>query len=153
MTLKAPWPLQATEISRRVISYSSGFRKIWPALNDYGVTSTMPPCKLLLRAAPSCWLSPDRPSMDTEVRDINGAAVRVGTWVRVLRISDVVLSQLSESEAEAAMEGDVLEVQEIDEWGGAWVEKSWREADGTVVSHALGLGPEQMEAVEDPGDC
>ena len=92
--------------------------------------------------------------MDTEVTDKNGAAVRVGTWVRVLRISDSVLSQLSESEAEAAraMEGDVLEVQEIDEWGGAWVEKSWRDAEGTMVSHALGLGPAQMEVVENPAD-
>ena len=92
--------------------------------------------------------------MDTEVTDKNGAAVRVGTWVRVLRISDSVLSQLSESEAEAAraMEGDVLEVQEIDEWGGAWVEKSWHEPDGTAVSHALGLGPQQMEVVEEPDD-
>jgi hypothetical protein len=94
-----------------------------------------------------------RLSMDTEIRDKNGAAVRVGTRVRVLKISDSVLSQLSESEAEAAraMEGDVLEVQEIDEWGGAWVEKSWRQADGTMVSHALGLGPEQMEVVKIPG--
>jgi hypothetical protein len=92
--------------------------------------------------------------MDTEVRDINGAAVRVGTLVRVLKISDDVLSQLSESEAEAArsMEGEVLEVYEVDEWGGAWVEKSWRDADGTPVSHSLGLGPEQMEVVPNPGD-
>ena len=90
--------------------------------------------------------------MDTEAQDINGDPVYVGTWVRVLRISDSVLAQLSESEAEAAraMEGDVLEVQEIDEWGGAWVEKSWREADGTTVSHALGLGPTQMQIVEQP---
>ena len=89
--------------------------------------------------------------MDTEVRDINGTAVHVGTRVRVLKISESVLSQLSESEADAArqMEGEVLEVYEIDEWGGAWVEKSWREGDGTPVSHALGLGPEQMEVVAD----
>ena len=92
--------------------------------------------------------------MDTEIRDKNGAVVRVGTWVRVLRISDSILSQLSESEAEAArsMEGDVLEVQEIDEWGGAWVEKFWRAGDGTIVSHALGLGSEQMEVVQNPSD-
>jgi len=90
--------------------------------------------------------------METEAQDINGDPVYVGTWVRVLRISDSVLAQLSKSEAEAAraMEGDVLEVQEIDEWGGAWVEKSWRETDGTTVSHALGLGPAQMEVVEQP---
>ena len=93
--------------------------------------------------------------MDTEVVDKNGAPVHVGTRVRVLKISDTVLSQLSESEAEAArsMEGDVLEVQEIDEWGGAWVEKSWRAADGTPFSHALGLGPEQMEVVPDSDDA
>ncbi|KPK19997.1 MAG: hypothetical protein AMJ67_02825 [Betaproteobacteria bacterium SG8_41] len=87
--------------------------------------------------------------METEVRDINGAAVRVGTRVRVLRISDSVLSQLPESEAEAAraMEGEVLEVYEIDDWGGAWVEKTLRARDGTSVSHSLGLGPTQMEVV------
>jgi len=92
--------------------------------------------------------------MDTEVRDINGVAVRVGTRVRVLRISDSVLSQLPESEAEAArlMEGEVLEVYEIDEWGGAWVEKSWPEADGRLVSHSLGLGPGQMEVVPSSSD-
>lgn len=94
------------------------------------------------------------PDMDNEVRDKNGTAVHVGTRVRVLKISESVLSQLSESEADAArlMEGEVLEVYEIDEWGGAWVEKSWRESDGTPVSHALGLGPEQMEVVEGPAD-
>jgi len=96
--------------------------------------------------------------MDDEAQDINGKAVYVGTRVRVLRIPDSVLEQLSEAEAEAAraMEGDVLEVQEIDEWGGAWVEKSWHEADGTPISHALGLGPEQMEVVdedEEDDDC
>jgi hypothetical protein len=89
--------------------------------------------------------------MDIEARDINGVPVRVGTRVRVLRISDAVLSQLSESEAEAAraMEGAVLEVREIDEWGGAWVEQTRRAADGTPVSHELGLGPGQMEVVSD----
>jgi len=87
--------------------------------------------------------------MDSEARDINGAAVRVGTRVRVLKISDSVLSQLPESEAQAArlMEGEVLEVYEIDEWGGAWVERTWRGDDGTPVSYSLGLGPEQMEVV------
>ncbi len=90
--------------------------------------------------------------MATEIQDINGAAVRVGTRVRVLKISAEVLAQLSDSEAEAAriMEGEVLEVYEIDEWGGAWVEKTWREEDGTPVSHSLGLGPAQMEVVPDP---
>jgi len=92
--------------------------------------------------------------MGDVIRDINGTEVRVGTLVRVLEISEEVLAQLSESEAEAArlMEGEVLEVNEIDDWGGAWVEKTWPGDDGVPVSHSLGLGPEQMEVVEDPDD-
>jgi hypothetical protein len=87
--------------------------------------------------------------MDAEARDINGRVVRVGTRVRVLKISPSVLSQLPESEADCArsMEGEIFEVYEIDEWGGAWVEKWWRAGDGTSSSHSLGLGPTQMEVV------
>ena len=87
--------------------------------------------------------------MDDEVRDIKGTIVRVGTRVRVLKIDESVLASLSEEEAAAArsMQGEVLEVIEIDEWGGAWVEKWWRTADGNSYSHSLGLGPGQMEVV------
>jgi hypothetical protein len=83
--------------------------------------------------------------------DINGKAVYVGTRVRVLKISESVLAELPESEAECArsMEGEVFEVYEIDEWGGAWVEKMWRTDDGIATSHSLGLGPNQMEVVAD----
>lgn len=96
--------------------------------------------------------------METETEDINGTPVYVGTRIRVLRISNSVLAQLSEADAEAtrAMEGAVLKVNEIDEFGGAWVEDSWQAADGTVVTHSLGLGPGQMEVVsewdEEPGE-
>ena len=88
---------------------------------------------------------------DSETQDLHGEIVRVGTRVRVLKISNSVLSQLPESEAECArsMEGEVFEVYEIDEWGGAWVEKLWRTDDGTASSHSLGLGPNQMEVVSD----
>ena len=90
--------------------------------------------------------------MDDEVRDIKGTIVRVGTRVRVLKIDESVLAALSEEEAAAArsMEGEVLEVTEIDEWGGAWVEKWWRTKDGNAFSHSLGLGPGQMEVVTGP---
>ena len=83
-----------------------------------------------------------------------GNPVFVGTRVRVLRIKDSVLAQLSEADAEAtrAMFGSVLEVNEIDEFGGAWVEDTWVAADGTSVTHSLGLGPEQMEIVQDSDD-
>lgn len=88
---------------------------------------------------------------DSEARDVNGAVVRVGMRVRVLKISPSVLSELPESEAECArsMEGEVFEVYEIDEWGGAWVEKLWRTDNGTSSSHSLGLGPTQMQVVSD----
>jgi hypothetical protein len=90
-------------------------------------------------------------SNSEEARDIKGNVVRVGTRVRVLKISPSVLSQLPDSEAECArsMEGEVFEVYEIDEWGGAWVEKMWRSDDGTASPHSLGLGPGQMEVVSD----
>lgn len=89
--------------------------------------------------------------MENEAEDINGNPVFVGSRVRVLKISDSVLSLLSEADAEAtrAMVGSVLEVNEIDEFGGAWVEDSWQGADGTAVFHSLGLGPQQMEVVSD----
>jgi len=90
--------------------------------------------------------------MDDEVHDVKGVAVRVGTRVRVLKIDESVLAELSEEEARAvcSMEGEVLEVVEIDEWGSAWVEKWWRTADGNSFSHSLGLGPGQMEVVSEP---
>ena len=89
--------------------------------------------------------------MDEEARDVNGAVVRVGTRVKVLEISASVLSQLPQSEADCArsMQGEIFEVYEIDEWGGAWVEKWWKDTDGTSASHSLGLGPTQMEVVPD----
>ncbi len=92
--------------------------------------------------------------MENEAEDINGTPVYVGSRVRVLKISNAVLSLLSEADAEAtrAMEGSVLEVNEIDEFGGAWVEDSWQGADGTAVFHSLGLGPQQMEVVTDDSD-
>jgi hypothetical protein len=50
------------------------------------------------------------------------------------------------------MRGEVLEVYEVDEWGSAWVEKTWRAPDGTSTTHSLGLGPENMEVVPNPDD-
>ena len=88
---------------------------------------------------------------DEEAQDRNGKPVYVGTRVRVLKISESVLAELPDSEAECArsMQGEVFEVYEVDEWGGAWVEKMWRTEDGTTTSHSLGLGPGMMEVVTD----
>jgi hypothetical protein len=86
---------------------------------------------------------------EEETQDINGAPVRVGTRVRVLKMSDEIITQLSQTEADCvrSMEGEEFEVYEIDEWGGAWVETLWKSGAGEAQSHSLGLGPEQMEVV------
>jgi hypothetical protein len=41
----------------------------------------------------------------------------------------------------------VFEVYEIDEYGTAWVEKSWGEGNGQSRSHHLSLDSDEMEVV------
>lgn len=43
------------------------------------------------------------------------------------------------------MAGEIFEVYDVDEWGGAWVEKWWHESDDEASSHSLGLSPSEME--------
>jgi len=45
------------------------------------------------------------------------------------------------------MVGEVFEVYEIDEHGGAWIEKWWRDGDDVSHSHSLALAPHEMEVV------
>ncbi len=45
------------------------------------------------------------------------------------------------------MIGEVFEVYEIDEWGSAWVEKSWRTDGQESRSHSLALDALEMEVV------
>ena len=50
------------------------------------------------------------------------------------------------------MVGEVFEVYELDEWGQAWVSKSWfREDGGWGRGHSMGLDSHEMERV-DPDD-
>lgn len=81
--------------------------------------------------------------------DQNGTAVCVGTKVRVLGISSTVLASLNQSEAQRvrSMLGEVFEVYEVDEYGGAWVEKWWETGAGKKVSHSLALAPAEMAVV------
>jgi hypothetical protein len=82
-------------------------------------------------------------------RDYRGARVRTGTRVRVLKISPSVFKVLSKTEAARvrSMQGEVFKVDEIDEWGGAWVTKWWQLPHGRSYSHSLSLESEQMEVV------
>ena len=85
----------------------------------------------------------------TTSRDRNGTPVTVGTHVRVVSVSASVLSRLPVDEVARvkSMEGEVFSVYEIDQWGGAWVEKWWREGEGKSESHSLGLASSEMEVV------
>jgi hypothetical protein len=79
--------------------------------------------------------------------DRNGLAVATRTRVRVLGVSSSVLDRLETPERERvlSMVGEIFEVYEVDEWGGAWVEKWWHESDDQASSHSLGLHPSEME--------
>ena len=102
-----------------------------------------------LRVKPFCLAGSD--AHVTEVRDTNGVIVHVGTRVRVLKIRPSVIGRLSEADAERvrSMQDEIFEVEEIDEWGGAWVTKWWREgSDYKALSHSLSLSHDEMEVVE-----
>jgi hypothetical protein len=45
------------------------------------------------------------------------------------------------------MIGQVFKVTEIDEYGHPWVEKWWKEADGSSYCHSLALESDEMEVV------
>jgi hypothetical protein len=83
--------------------------------------------------------------------DRNGHAVAAGTRVRVVSVASSVLDRLEASERERvlSMVGEVFEVYEVDEWGGAWVEKWWHESEDKASSHSLGLQPSEMEICDD----
>ncbi len=48
----------------------------------------------------------------------------------------------------AWMIGQTFEVEEIDEYGSAWVWKWWSRGDDKSESHGLALSPTEMELVE-----
>jgi hypothetical protein len=85
-----------------------------------------------------------------QVLDRNGKPVLVGSRVRVVAIAAFLERDLPPDEWERvrSMFGEVLKVYEIDEWGGAWVEKEFPSAPGQYQSHSLSLASEEMELIE-----
>lgn len=81
--------------------------------------------------------------------DCRGAPVIAGTRVRIFVLAEAVLARLEPHEFERvqSMIGETFEVYEVDEQGGAWVEKWWRETDRKSESHSIGLQPNEMEVV------
>jgi hypothetical protein len=83
------------------------------------------------------------------VTDRIGVPVTVGTRVRVLAITPSLERDLPADEWQdlKTMVGEVFEVYEIDEYGGAWVEKVWKEGDEELHSHSYSLASHEMEVV------
>lgn len=88
--------------------------------------------------------------IEREISDCNGIPVYVGTKVRVLSVPDWLLKQIPQNETENLQKsiGNVFEITEIDEWGGAWVEISWLGYDQEICHQSLSLDANDMEVVE-----
>ena len=84
-----------------------------------------------------------------QTKDHLGHIVLVGSRVKILALSDQFLSSLADDELAEVREmiGGVFEVDEIDEWGQAWVTKWWDAADGDLDAHGIGLSPSEMEVI------
>lgn len=85
----------------------------------------------------------------TEAKDCAGRSVRVGSRVRVLSLSAEFISSLPIDERALVSEmiGDVFEVDEIDNFGRAWVTKMWDRGDGNFDGHGVALDPSETELV------
>ena len=102
----------------------------------------------------------DEPLGDVEVivdflpsrpRDIAGNIVQVGDRVRLLGLSGNWLEELPAEEKQdvLSMIGAVFTVEEIDEYGYPWVQKSWpNEEEGKCHSHSIALESHEMELVK-----
>lgn len=88
----------------------------------------------------------------TPPKDKHGRTVDVGARVRVVELSPQFLASLPPEEIEdvRSMVGGVFEVYEIDEYGCAWVQKTWHyPQSGKSMSHSLSLKQHQMELVQE----
>lgn len=84
------------------------------------------------------------------VVDKNKARVKVGSTIRLLKLSSFFLDSLPEEErAEIeTMIGKIFSVYEIDDCGMAWIEY-WCKSpnDGSSASHSFGLSAHEFELV------
>jgi len=85
-------------------------------------------------------------------KDKHGRPVTVGSRVRLLELSPRFLESLPADEIEdvRSMIGEVFEVDEIDQYGCAWVGKGWSiPEEGKYTGHSLALDANEMELVDD----
>lgn len=90
--------------------------------------------------------------MVTSPIDRTGRTVKVGSKVRLLRLSGKWFDELPADEKEdvSSMIGDVFFIEEVDDYGHAWIRKSWPDEEGgRCHSHSIALEPDEMELVEE----
>ncbi len=81
------------------------------------------------------------------VFDLNGKKVHVGDIVKVLEIDKNIILEEGEKEMVMSMVGNELEVDEIDEYGCAWVTKWFELGDEESEAHGIALESNQMELI------
>lgn len=85
--------------------------------------------------------------------DIHGLSIAKGCRVRIFRLLPETISVIPSDELDEVltMVGEIFEVDDVDEYGQAWVYKNFRtdEDDDSVgyYSHSLGLAPGEMERI------
>jgi len=91
-------------------------------------------------------------STKSQAVDCKGNTVVVGSRVRVLAIAEFLVRDLPPDEFSRlqSMLGQVFAVEEIDEWGGAWVEGLFPVDANHINSHSLSLASDEMELVPSP---
>lgn len=82
--------------------------------------------------------------------DINNKEIKEGDYVKVLTIDPSNFSNLNEQELSEVMSlvGEILEVYEIDNYGGAWVSKEWQTSETEIMSHSISLNKNEMLLIE-----
>ncbi|MCE9521384.1 MAG: hypothetical protein K8S25_03000 [Alphaproteobacteria bacterium] len=81
----------------------------------------------------------------TSARDIRGRRVKLGSHVRILKLSPWLLARLEMGDKVRmrSLVGEVLEVKDVDEHGIPWVNKDF----GGNGFHSLALDAAEMELV------
>lgn len=88
----------------------------------------------------------------SQTNDIDGRIVSVGSRVIVLGFSGDWYENLPVDEKPRvdSMIGETFTVEKIDEYGGAWVSKSWWSREGDECeSHSISLASTEMKLVSD----
>ena len=78
--------------------------------------------------------------------DAEGNVLRTGDTVRILHIPDRLLEGLDEDAVQAlkGCSGELMVIQEIDDYGYMWVEKPVLKTDNAYVSHSFSLEPKYL---------